>query len=169
MQCNMMHICMHTWVCMLQESPLEMELESMTGKPVHTLAVDGNQTSNDSTVLGARLTKEQLEQLADIFADRQALNVTLVAEGPVHLCLKRVGAASKSSKLLSSTCCCLIRLCIPSRWGKALCWVPDGCACGCSLVSGAQAVLMSRALGPAASSAGVHPIFWAAYCFVFLA
>ena len=56
-----------------------MELESMTGKPVHTLAVDGNQTSDDSTVLGARLTQEQLEQLADIFADRQALHHATLA------------------------------------------------------------------------------------------
>ena len=126
MQCNMMHICMHTWVCMLQESPLEMELESMTGKPVHTLAVDGNQTSDDSTVLGARLTKEQLEQLADIFADRQALNVTLMAKDFLHLCPKRVRAASISSKLLGSTCRCLICYCLPSQWGKALCCEPDG-------------------------------------------
>lgn len=71
-----------------------MELESMTGKPVHTLAVDGNQTSNDSTVLGARLTQEQLEQLADIFADRRALSVTLMAKSPIQPCSKRVGAAS---------------------------------------------------------------------------
>ena len=78
-----------------------MELESMTGKPVHTLAVDGNQTSNDSTVLGARLTQEQLEQLADIFADRQALAVAALTEKPAHVLgdVQRARPASGDSKL----------------------------------------------------------------------
>ncbi len=55
----------------MQESPLERELEQMTGKPVHTLSADGGQAADAGTLLGSKLTNEQIDQLADIFADRQ--------------------------------------------------------------------------------------------------
>ena len=58
----------------LQESPLEEELEQMMGKPVHMLSVDNGQ-ADAGTLLGSRLTDQQINQLADIFADRQLLQL----------------------------------------------------------------------------------------------
>lgn len=55
----------------MQESPLEKELEHMMGKPVHTLSADGEQAADAGTLLGLKLTDAQINQLADIFADRQ--------------------------------------------------------------------------------------------------
>ena len=55
----------------LQESPLERELEQMMGKPVHTLSADGEQAADAGTLLGSKLTDAQINQLADIFSDRQ--------------------------------------------------------------------------------------------------
>ena len=40
------------------------------GKPVHTLSADDGK-ADASTVLGPKLTNEQIHQLADIFTDRQ--------------------------------------------------------------------------------------------------
>ena len=40
------------------------------GKPVHTLSADDGK-ADASTVFGPKLTNEQIDQLADIFADRQ--------------------------------------------------------------------------------------------------
>ena len=56
----------------LQESPLELELEEMMGKPVHTLSVDDDSETSDSTVLGPKLTDNQINRLGDIFEDRRA-------------------------------------------------------------------------------------------------
>ena len=46
------------------------------GKPVHTLSADAGQ-ADAGTLLGSRLTKQQIDQLADIFANRQALKLWL--------------------------------------------------------------------------------------------
>ena len=56
----------------LQESPLELELDEMMGKPVHTLSVDDDSETSDSTVLGPKLTDNQINRLGDIFEDRRA-------------------------------------------------------------------------------------------------
>ena len=57
---------------LLQESPLELELDEMMGKPVHTLSVDDDNETSDSTVLGPKLTDNQINRLGDIFEDRRA-------------------------------------------------------------------------------------------------
>ncbi len=44
----------------------------MMGKPVHTLSADAGQAADAGTLLGPKLTDAQINQLADIFADRQA-------------------------------------------------------------------------------------------------
>ena len=46
------------------------------GKPVHTLSADAGQ-ADAGTLLGSRLTRQQIDQLADIFANRQALKLWL--------------------------------------------------------------------------------------------
>ena len=56
----------------VQESPLEIELDDMMGKPVHTLSVDDDSETSDSTVLGPKLTASQINGLGDIFEDRRA-------------------------------------------------------------------------------------------------
>ena len=43
----------------------------MMGKPVHTLSADDDGKADASTLLGPKLTNEQIHQLADIFTDRQ--------------------------------------------------------------------------------------------------
>lgn len=44
------------------------------GKPVHTLSADGEPAADAATLLGSKLTDQQIDQLADIFADRQEPN-----------------------------------------------------------------------------------------------
>lgn len=74
----------------VQESPLEIELDDMMGKPVHTLSVDDDSETSDSTVLGPKLTDNQINRLGDIFEDRRAssflfLSHCTVADQAVHI------------------------------------------------------------------------------------
>ena len=49
---------------------MEAEQQAMMGQPVHTLSADAGGRADAGTVLGPKLTQEEIQQLADMFADR---------------------------------------------------------------------------------------------------
>ena len=145
----------------------------MMGKPVHTLSADDGK-ADASTLLGPKLTNEQIDQLADIFADRQvsALWQVKLLSREIQQCLlillyglPLMSALTDGSHHAGSYHASVFTMCSYrisrrhlhlQRQQSFLCgdFIDIHSACMCSLASGVQIAARFEAEAPAPASLG---------------